>query len=264
MPRSDVTMARPSRSVALLWIAALLGMLLTARLGFWQLDRAAQKLALQARIQQRARLPALAPADLARSADAAAQQHYRRVVLQGRWLGQHTVYLDNRQMNARSGFFVVTPLLLADGTALLVQRGWLARDFIDRTRLAPVATPDGTVQVIGRLAPAPSKLFQMGGPDAGPIRQNLDPDAFALQIQQPLRPGSVQQTDDSGAPVPAQLPADGLLRQWPAPAVDVGKHHGYAFQWFSLCASIAGLAVWLLVLRPRLSTRKQSARPPSP
>ena len=256
-------MARPSRSVALLWIAALLVMLLTARLGFWQLDRAAQKLALQAQMQQRAMLPTLAQADLPQSAEAAAQQYYRRVALQGRWLGQHTVYLDNRQMNARPGFFVVTPLLLADGTALLVQRGWVARDFIDRTRLAPVVTPDGTVQVLGRLAPAPSKLLQLGGLDSGSIRQNLDPEAFALEIQQPLRPGSVQQTDDSGAPVPAQLPADGLLRQWPAPAVDLGKHHGYAFQWFSLCALIAGLVVWFLVLRPRLLTRKLSARPPS-
>ena len=258
-----MTLARPSRSVAVLWIAALLGMLLTARLGFWQLDRAAQKRGLQAQIQQRALLPVLAQADLPGDAAAAAQQHYRRVALQGRWLGQHTVYLDNRQMNARPGFFVVTPLLLADGTAVLVQRGWLARDFIDRTRLAPLATPDGVVQVIGRLAPPPSKLFALGGPDGGPIRQNLNLEAFAQEIHQPLRPVSVQQSDDSTAPAPANGPVDGLLRQWPAPAVDVGKHHGYAFQWFSLCALIAGLVAWFLVLRPRLLSRKLSARPPS-
>ena len=258
-----MTVAGPWRTGALLWVAALLGLLLSARLGFWQLDRAAQKLTLQAQIQQRSALPTLAQADLPRNADVAAQQHYRHAVLQGRWLGQHTVYLDNRQMNARPGFFVVTPLLLADGTAVPVQRGWLGRDFIDRTHLAPVATPGGTVQVIGRLAPPPSKLFQLGGADAGLIRQNLDLDAWALEIHQPLRPWSVQQFDDGTLPA-----ADGLLRQWPAPAADVGKHHGYAFQWFSLCALIAGLAVWLLLLRPRLSsrnpsTRNASARPPS-
>ena len=264
-PGPGVTMAGPSRSVALLWVAALLGMLLSARLGFWQLDRAAQKLTLQAQIQQRSALPTLAQADLPRHADAAVQQHYRRVTLQGRWLGQHTVYLDNRQMNARPGFFVVTPLLLADGTAVPVQRGWLGRDFIDRKRLAPVPTPGGTVQVSGHLAPPPSKLFQLGGADAGLIRQNLDLDAWALELHQPLRPWSVQQSDEgtalAAAAVPA--PADGLLRQWPAAALDVGKHHGYAFQWFSLCALIAGLAVWFLLLRPRLSTRNPSARTPS-
>ena len=259
MAGPGVTMAGPSRSIALLWVAALLGLLLTARLGFWQLGRAAQKLTLQAQIQQRSALPTLSQADLPRNADAAAQQHYRRVALQGRWLGQHTVYLDNRQMNARPGFFVVTPLLLADGTAVAVQRGWVGRDFIDRKRLAPVPTPGGMVQVSGRLAPPPSKLFQLGGADAGLIRQNLDLDAWGLEIHQPLRPWSVQQSDDGAAPAAA----DGLLRQWPAPAVDVGKHHGYAFQWFSLCALIAGLAVWLLLLRPRLSARNPSARNPS-
>lgn len=266
MPGPGVTVAGPSRSAALLWAAAALGLLLTASLGFWQLGRAEQKLARQAQIQQRATLPTLAQADLPHDAEAAAQQHYRRVALQGRWLGQHTVYLDNRQMNGRPGFFVITPLLLADGTAVLVQRGWLGRDFIDRTRLAPVPTPGGTVQVIGRLAPPPSKLFQLGGADAGPIRQNLDLDAWALEIHQPLRPWSVQQSDDGMAPAAAaaRVPADGLLRQWPAPAVDVGKHHGYAFQWFSLCALIAGLAAWFLLLRPRLLTRNPSARTPSP
>lgn len=265
MPGPDVRAAGASRAGALLWVAALLGMLLTARLGCWQLDRAAQKLALQAQIQQRAALPTLSQADLPRSADAATGQHYRQVVLQGRWLGQHTVYLDNRQMNARPGFFVVTPLLLPDGTAVPVQRGWLGRDFIDRTRLAPLATPDGTVQVIGRLAPPPSKLFQLGGADAGLIRQNLDLDAWAMEIHQPLRPWSVQQADEGKglAAAAGPMPADGLLRQWPAPAVDVGKHHAYAFQWFSLCALIAGLAVWFLLLRPRLSNRHPSARPPS-
>ena len=261
MPGPGVSDAGASRAGALLWVAALLGMLLTARLGFWQLGRAAQKLALQAQIEQRAALPALALADLPRSADAAAAQHYRHVVLQGRWLGQHTVYLDNRQMNARPGFFVVTPLLLADGTAVPVQRGWLGRDFIDRTRLAPLATPDGTVQVAGRLAPPPSKLFQLGGADAGVIRQNLDLDAWAGEIHQPLRPWSVQQADEGKVPAAAAgpMPADGLQRQWPAPAVDMAKHHGYAFQWFSLCALIAGLAVWFLLLRPRLSARTPSS-----
>ena len=168
-----------------------------------------------------------------------------------------TVDLDNRQMNARPGFFVVTPLLLADGTAVAVQRGWLGRDFMARTRLAPVATPDGMVQVMGRLAPPPSKLFQLGGVDAGLIRQNLDLEAWALEIDQPLRPWSLQQADAGKvlAAAAGPLPADGLLRQWPAPAVDVGKHHAYAFQWFSLCALIAGLAVWFLLLQPRLSAR---------
>jgi surfeit locus 1 family protein len=46
--------------------------------------------------------------------------------------------------------------------------------------------------------------------------------------------------------------ADGLLRNWPQPAVDVGKHYGYAAQWFGFCAIIGGLYAWFQLIRPRL------------
>jgi surfeit locus 1 family protein len=55
------------------------------------------------------------------------------------------VYLDNRQMNARQGFFVVTPLQLATGDAVLVQRGWMPRDLTDRSRLQPLPDQPGEV-----------------------------------------------------------------------------------------------------------------------
>jgi surfeit locus 1 family protein len=51
----------------------------------------------------------------------------------------------------------------------------------------------------------------------------------------------------------SDVSGDGLLRQWPKPAVDIQKHYGYAFQWFALCALLAGLYVWFQLLRPRLS-----------
>ncbi len=264
MPGSTVKRSRGSRRNGWLWAGAAAGVLLTARLGLWQLDRAAQKLDLQAQMASRAALPPLAAADLPGAPAAAPGLHYRRIVLQGHWLSQYTVYLDNRQMNGRPGFFVVTPLRLPDGSAVPVQRGWLPRDFIDRSRLAPLPTAAGQVEVSGRLAPPPSKLFQLGGPDQGLIRQNLDLDVWALELHQPMRPLSLQQTDATrAAGIAADAPPpDGLLRQWPAPALDVGKHHGYAFQWFGLSALIAGLALWLLWIRPRLKPASHSEPDP--
>ena len=104
-------------------LAALAATLLTARLGVWQLDRAAQKNEVQATLDARMALPALLPAELAREVQAAAAQHHRAVRLEGQWLAERTVYLENRQMNGRPGFFAVTPLRLEDGSAVLVQRG---------------------------------------------------------------------------------------------------------------------------------------------
>jgi surfeit locus 1 family protein len=228
-------------------VAAALGVLVTARLGVWQLARAAQKQELQAKLDSRVRAPALDGARLARSADDAETQHYRRVELVGRWDDGHTVFLDNRQMNGRPGFFVVTPLRLGEGRdAVLVQRGWAPRDMTDRTHV-PALPPGGEhVELLGLIAPPPARLYALGAEGAGVIRQNLDLEAFARETGLSLRPLSVQQLDGPGSA------ADGLQRQWPPPAVDVHKNYGYAFQWFALAALITGLYVWFQLIRPRL------------
>ncbi|MEQ1806812.1 MAG: SURF1 family cytochrome oxidase biogenesis protein, partial [Burkholderiaceae bacterium] len=74
------------RRRAIVLLAAVLGAALTARLGAWQLDRAAQKQALQRALDERSQLPTLQGAELAPDAPGAAAQHYRRVRLQGRWV----------------------------------------------------------------------------------------------------------------------------------------------------------------------------------
>jgi surfeit locus 1 family protein len=180
------------------------------------------------------------------AADRAEPQHHRPVRLRGRWVAGQTVFLDNRQMASRVGFYVVTPLRLEGRSdAVLVQRGWVPRDLRDRTLLPAVATPDAVVEVIGHIAPPPARLYQFSAATSGVIRQNLDPVGFAAESGLTLTPISVLQ-DDS----PATL-GDGLLRRWSRPAADVHKHYGYAFQWFALCALMAGLYVWFQLVRPR-------------
>ncbi len=233
-------------------IATLIGVALTANLGAWQLRRAAQKVALQSSLDSRSAMPTLTTVDVATTSLAAEPQHYRAVRLRGHWVDTATVFLDNRQMDARVGFYVVTPLLLAGRSdAILVQRGWVPRDLLDRTRLPSVATPAGDVEVelVGHIAPPPARLYEFAGAASGVIRQNLELAGFSDELNLKLAPLSVQQ-DDS----PATL-GDGLLRRWSRPALDVQKHYGYAFQWFALCALMAGLYVWFQLLRPRLRHR---------
>lgn len=223
-------------------VATALTMAATAALGLWQLDRAAQKTALQEAMRARAQLPALGNAELLGMDDAAAALH-RPVQLQGEWLPQHKVFLENRQMEGRVGFFLVTPLRLTGSErTVLVQRGWVPRDFNDRSRVPSVDTPSGPVQVQGRLAPPPGRLYQFGQAGAGAIRQNIALDEYRLETGLALLEVSVQQTgDDQGL----------LRRQWPLPATDVQKHHGYAFQWFALCSLAGGLFLWFQILQPR-------------
>ncbi|MEN9630810.1 MAG: hypothetical protein RJA10_4038 [Pseudomonadota bacterium] len=229
----------------MLLAVAVLAIAVTARLGFWQLDRAAQKVALQQDRDTRATLPPLRGGDLAGTEPAAADQWHRRVQVQGRWLPEWTVYLDNRPMAGRTGFLAVTPLLMEDGRVVLVQRGWLPRSASDRTRIAPYRTDAGAVVVQGRIAPAASRLYDLGSAASGPIRQNLDTSTFAAETRLKLLPlVIVQEADEAAA-------SDGLARQWPHPASDVHKHYGYAFQWFGLSALATILYVWFQLIRPR-------------
>lgn len=235
---------RLTRSRGLVLAATLVGVAVTARLGVWQLDRAAQKNALQAALDERRALPPLTLPALATDAATAAQQHHRRIVLAGHWQAEATVYLENRQMQGRPGFFVVTPLLLDDGSAVLVQRGWQPRDLIDRSKVVVPPTPPSRVEVTGRIAPPPARLYEFDAEASGPVRQNLGLDGFGREWRLQLRPLSLLQEADAAPP-------DGLRRDWAAPATGVHKHYGYAFQWFALSTLILGLYVWFQLIRPR-------------
>ena len=165
-------MTSPRRSRVWVLLATLIAVAIAVRLSVWQLDRAAQKVAMQTALDARSGLAPITADDLAADVAQATQQHYRPVRLRGRWLADRTVFLENRQMNGRVGFYVVTPLLLADpADVVLVQRGWAPRDQLDRTRLPDVLTPAGVVEVQGLIAPPPARLYEFQGSASGTIRQ---------------------------------------------------------------------------------------------
>ncbi|MBU1440072.1 MAG: SURF1 family protein, partial [Gammaproteobacteria bacterium] len=141
--------ARPSARYGLrFWVvtfAAVVTIAATASLGRWQLSRAAQKEAIQADIDQQKRQPALDQEEFLAS-DNATSAMYRLVRLRGLWVEPHTIYLDNRQMHGLQGFYVLTPFAIEGSKqTVLVQRGWLQRNFNDRTQLGKVETPAGLV-----------------------------------------------------------------------------------------------------------------------
>ena len=265
---------------------AVLALAATLSLGRWQLDRAAYKEALQAEIDAQKQRPPLDQTEFL-SMEKPAEAVNRTVQLRGLWLAPQTVYLDNRQMHGVPGFYVLTPLALEGSeVTVMVQRGWLQRNFNDRTQLAPIDTPAGLVEVTGRIAPPPSQLLQIGravspasapaapagtaapatstgSADAGvaaalppdglvgssPIRQNLDLTAFRTETALPLRTDvSIQQTGAA---------SEGLKRDWPAPALGVEKHYGYAFQWFGLAALVIVLYVWFQLIAPFRRARRE-------
>lgn len=221
-------------------LASVLGIAIAMALGFWQLSRATQKIALQETMDARQGMAILGGTVFDDAGKLQASLH-RPIVLRGRWLGQHTVYLDNRQMQGRPGFFVLTPLQLEHSDqVVIVQRGWVPRNFVDRAKVPEVPTPAGVVQVQGRIAPPPGKLYEFSASSSGAIRQNLDLQQYSGELGRRLAAVSVLQTDP---------PAEGLSRDWPRVNLGVEKHYGYAFQWFALGGLIALLYGWFQIVK---------------
>jgi len=214
-------------------LACLALALLTLQLGNWQLRRADEKSALQARLDALAQQAPRTVDGRARPDDG------QPVVLVGRWRGAGTVFLDNRTHGGRAGYQVFTPLELADGSGqVLVNRGWIAAG-LDRARLPDVTALAGTQTLEGRAHYAPPAGFALGGEAAdGPRWQRVDAERYAARTGTPVAGWLLWQTSAAD---------DGLLREWPRPDAGVDRHRGYALQWYGLAAlatTLGGICCW--------------------
>jgi len=221
----------------------------TASLGFWQLSRATEKQARQALLDAQSAKSPLDAAAVRAAADPLTLLH-QRARLRGTWVPQSVIFLENRPMDGRVGFVVMTVLQLEGGGALAVQRGWAPRGFEDRTLLPPVETPAGVVEIEGRMALPPSDLYALGAPTAGRIRQNLDLPQFSAETGLPLLPITLQQMGATG---------ESLVRAWPVVNLGVEKNYGYAAQWFGLALLFSLLYLWFQIVRRFIDRPKDTS-----
>lgn len=245
----------------LITLAAIIATGVTMRLGFWQLSRAQEKQALQASIQAQAALPVLNASSLI-SPQAAPVLH-RTITLTGYWLSQHTLFLDNRQMDSKPGLFVLTPFEFTEPVTLakktiLVQRGWLPRNFLDRNALPEVKTESTQVTITGRIALSPSKLFEFKGVESGALRQNIEIEDLAKELKLELLPYSLLQLDVTVGNQKENVTQDKLLRRWSQPNYGSEKNYGYMVQWWALSALITLLYAWFQLIRPNIKSKNKS------
>jgi surfeit locus 1 family protein len=213
---------------AIPFVATVLLVALGVSLGQWQDRRAAQKIALQDKLSARS---AGAPLQLgAQPLDAGAVE-FSKVSATGQFVAEWPLFLDNRPQQGKAGFYLLMPFRI-DGTDthVLVARGWLPRYTGEATRLPAFDTPAGTVTITGLAKRGMGEVMQLGTPPAvapRAILQNLNVAQFAAASGLKLQPFFIEQS----GPAPA---GDKLVRDWPAPALGVEKHQGYAFQWYAL------------------------------
>lgn len=72
---------------------------------------------------------------------------FRRVLLRGRWDHAHAMLLGPRVRNGIHGYHVITPLVRTDGSTVLVDRGFISKDYTDHY----VRGEEGETQILGML-----------------------------------------------------------------------------------------------------------------
>ena len=246
--------ARAARVVVTLATVAAIALFVTA--GNWQRARMNAKDAEHAAQAAAALQP---PSPLPRAEDWSAWR-YRRVVVNGTWRPGAQLLVDNRIVDGRAGFGVVTPLLLDDGRTVLVDRGWAAAGAGD-TRVPAVGAPSGRAIVSGRVVVPPARYLELekAGP-AGNVWQNLDPRRIAATTGIALLPIVVEQSPGGRD--------DGFVRKWADPGAGATSHRIYMWQWYAFAALAAGLWLYFTLRRPaarrpapKLKTKPKRSRP---
>lgn len=241
--------------------------LICTSLGRWQLKRADERRAIAQSIEAGR---AHSPIQLNAATPNADLTEWRSAKVEGTWATQFTVLLDNRNLDGRPGYWVATPLINLDGSAVLILRGWLPRliapmgsnmvgNPVQASPQLSILTPTGIEQIVGEMTPHVPRLFELKADPTLqmapastftaqttkiieadtrqlPTLQNLQLEVFANATGLKLLPIVLKQT--SAAP-------DGLIREWAGPSTNSDTNMGYAMQWFAF-ASIAIIAAGVL------------------
>lgn len=229
-------------------------------LGLWQLRRLDERRDRNDEVRARQSAPPVAVQELGLTPDddldAAGELQWQPVTATGRYDVGAQVLVRNRSLNGAPGEHVVTPLVLADGTAVLVNRGWVPLPPApDQPPLAP-DPPSVEVTVEGRVRATQRRgSFGPRDPATGVLSEvnRIDIERLARQVPYPLLPVSIELTAQNPAPE-GDLPAP-----LPAPELSDGPHLAYAGQWFLF--SIVAVIGWVMIVRiSGRKARQQAAR----
>lgn len=248
--------SRAPRSTAACLALAAVAVLLFAgflALGIWQVERRAWKLDLMDRVAQRVSAPAAALPPMAQWPQiTAASDEYRHLEVSGHFLNDRETLVQAVTIQG-AGFWVLTPLQLADGTTLLVNRGFVPPEArTPATRHATESNAEVTV----------SGLLRLSEPAGGFLRHN-DPAGdrwFSRDVAAIAQARGLGQAApfflDAGAPARNSISA---APAWPLGGLTVitfkNNHLVYALTWFGLALMVLGASV--LVVREERQRRRE-------
>ncbi|TFD34484.1 SURF1 family protein [Cryobacterium sp. TMT1-19] len=194
-------------------------------LGLWQLARRSDALSEMDKVETNYAADPVPLAEALPGLDAfSASQKWLPVVMTGTYLTDDELIVRNRPLNINPGFEVLTPLLLADGSVFIVNRGWLPTGQTPDAPASVPTAPSGVVTVIARLKAGEPSLA--GRSATGDQIATINLDEVSTRMDLPTYTGAYGLMA-SEEPTPDERPV-AVTR----PVKDEGPHLSYAFQWF--------------------------------
>jgi cytochrome oxidase assembly protein ShyY1 len=231
---------------------------------FWQLSRLHDKKAFKSLAQQHEEQPARPVEDLVPAGAAPADLRvkdalYRNATAEGTYLADRTFTVENRTDASDSpGAWVLTPLDLGGGRAVVVNRGFVGYDV--HGNIVPPPPPTGRVRVTGLVFPSQTRgFFGAKDPRTGVLKvlARVDLARVDAQVDEAVLPAYLQLTTSRPAepPAPAGTPA---LEALGPPDISEGPHFSYAVQW-AIFSTIAAGGYVLLLRKVALQQGKDAA-----
>jgi surfeit locus 1 family protein len=231
----------PQKSFLAPTLFTIFGVVLLLGLGTWQVQRLHWKEGL---IAERAAAMAAAPVDLPRTLAAAQALAFRPVRATGTFRHARELYLHATAENGAAGYHIVTPLALARGGTVLVDRG-----FVPEERKSPATRPAGNAEgpreVTGIVHLPPDGKSSWFVPDNRPERNEW----FWLDLPAMAEAAGVSDAlpflvDADATPNPGGLPRGGQT------IIDLPNNHlQYAITWYALAGCL--VVVYILLARRR-------------
>ncbi|MFE1471999.1 SURF1 family cytochrome oxidase biogenesis protein [Nocardiopsis dassonvillei] len=222
-------------------------------LGFWQLDRAGQRGTAVDLQQSNLAADPVPVAELTRvGEDVDPGDRWRTVEAAGTWDTEHELLLRNRDGSGGVGFHVLTPLVTEEGTAVLVNRGWVERGetALDQPEVPPA--PEGAVEVAGRLHYSETEentgLRNRDDLPEGQLMM-VDVDQIAADLPYPVYGGYVDLTRQD--PMPEAAPEPVVLHE-----EDAGMSASYAVQWWVF--AVVAVGGWVFLVRREIRDAREA------
>lgn len=243
----------------LVWpgVATLVAVVFLVSLGNWQMQRLAWKESLIAAIAARAHAEPTTLAEAEERAGRGEDIEYARVKIDGQLMNEHEIHLYAFDETHGPGYHVITPLRLADGSAVLVNRGFVPEELREPAK-RQAGQQGGTVAIVGLVrAPETRRMFVPDNDVTRNVWYWRDLDAMAAAALGPEAARAHQFMVDAEA-MPA--PPGGWPKGGATRLEQPNRHLEYALTWYGLAAALVGVFAAFAVTRWRQPRRDEMPR----